>query len=259
MGRIPGKRWVLLGFFLFMGICTVVSRVYDSVTVPKVQTASAKRKTVETVAEGTGTVMVKEKEGYPVKAGLRIGKVLVEPGSEVEAGETLFSYDGESMAEKRDGILSEIRQIDLDMEREQISRESYSGMTRAEAARWELAMAQRELEEGQAEYDETLAEHYREIERLKYKYEDSLKMTEEELWLQQERDWESARQNLEAARNSRDRELRAAQRIVEDLEEQLNTAEDEETVKKLERNLKRAKEDMEDLRISWEEQGIYFF
>ena len=254
MGRIPGKRWVLLGFFLFMGICTVVSRVYDSVTVPKVQTASAKRKTVETVAEGTGTVMVKEKEGYPVKAGLRIGKVLVEPGSEVEAGETLFSYDGESMAEKRDGILSEIRQIDLDMEREQISRESYSGMTRAEAARWELAMAQRELEEGQAEYDETLAEHYREIERLKYKYEDSLKMTEEELWLQQERDWESARQNLEAARNSRDRELRAAQRIVEDLEEQLNTAEDEETVKKLERNLKRAKEDMEDLRISWEEQ-----
>lgn len=254
IGRIPAKRWGLLGFFLFMGACTVISRVYDSITVPKVMTAAARRKAVETVVEGMGTVTVKEKERYLAEAGLRIGQVFVEPGSEVEAGEALFSYDGESMAEKRDVILREIEQLDLEMEREQISQETYSGMTQAEGAQWELFMAQRELEEGQAEYDEILAEHYREMERLKNNYEDGLKLTEEELWLQQEQDWEAARQNLDAAENARDRELRAARRNIEDLEEQLAGAEDEETVRKLERNLKRAKEDMEDLRISWEDQ-----
>ena len=254
IGRLSARRWVLLLFFLFMAACTVISRIYDSITVPKVQTTTAKRKTVETVVEGTGTVTVKEKAGYLAEAGLRIGQVFVEPGSQVARGEALFAYDGDSMAKKRDDILKEIEQLDMDMEKERISQESYVGMTQAEGAQWELDMAVRELQEGQEKYEEALADYEKELQRLKDDYEDSLSLTEEELWLQQIRDWELARQNLDSAKENRDRELRAAQRNVEDLEEQIALAEDEETARRLERNLKRAKEDMEDLRRSWETQ-----
>ena len=93
----------------------MISRIYDSMTVPKVQTTTAKRKTVETVVEGTGTVVVKEKAGYLAGAGLRIGQVFVEPGSQVAKGEALFSYDGESMVQKRDEILRDMEQLDLDI------------------------------------------------------------------------------------------------------------------------------------------------
>lgn len=253
-GKMPGRRWGLLLFFAFMAVCTVISRVYDSVTVPKVMTTTAKRKVVETLVEGVGTVKVKEKTRYPVEPGLRVGRVFVMPGSEVAKGDVLFSYDGESMAERRDQVLREMEQLDLDIEKEQISQESYLGMTQAEGAQWELDMALGELEEGQREYDALLAEHEEELQRLKDDYEDSLSLTEEELWMQQVRDWEAARQNLDTAKASRDRELRAAQRTIEDLEEQIDLAGDEETARKLERDLKRAKEDMEDLRKSWEAQ-----
>ncbi len=251
---IPARRWALLGFFLFMGVFTAVSRVYDSVTVPKVQTTVTKRKSVETVAEGTGTVKVKEKSFYRAQAGLRIGQVMVLPGSQVEEGDILFSYDSQSMADKREDILRQLEQIDLDIEKEHISQETYSRLTQAEGARWELAMAQRELEEGQAEYDKAVEEHNKELERLKNQYEDSLSLTEEELWEQQIRDWEAARNSLDAAKSARDRELRAARRTIEDLEEQLDGAESEEEARKLERSLKRAREDLEDLRASWEDQ-----
>ena len=52
------RRRLLAGFFLFMLGCTVASRIYDSVTVPKVTTSPARRKAVETRVEGTGTVKI---------------------------------------------------------------------------------------------------------------------------------------------------------------------------------------------------------
>ena len=60
-GKISAKRWILLFFFLFMMACTIISRIYDTVTVPKVLTTTAKRKNVETLIEGKGTVKEKGK------------------------------------------------------------------------------------------------------------------------------------------------------------------------------------------------------
>ncbi len=255
-GKISEKRWILLFFFLFMMACTIISRIYDTVTVPKVLTTTAKRKNVETLIEGKGTVKEKEKVYYTISSGLRVAKVTVEPGCEVQEGDILFCYDAQDMAEKKEKLQQELEQIILNIEKEQISQESYSGMTEAEKAQWELILAERELEQGQREYDETLEELDRELERLRNDYEDQMSLTEEELWLQQERDWEAARQNLDTARNSKNQELRAAQRKIEDLEEQLESTseQDEETIQKLERDIKRAREDMGDLKESWEDR-----
>ena len=70
--------------------CTVISRVYDSVTVPKVRTSVAKRKGVETRVEGTGTVTVKEKQFCSVYPQLRVKQTAVIPGSEVKRGGHAF-------------------------------------------------------------------------------------------------------------------------------------------------------------------------
>ena len=253
------RRWMLVGFFLFMVLCTVASRVYDSVTVPKVLTTSAKQKSVEVTAEGQGTVKAKARKIYPVYGGLRVGQMEVLPGSQVQEGDCLFWYDGTSMAEKREELLRELEQLDLDLEKEQISQESYIGLTQTEAAQWELELALRELAQGQTEFEEIFADYNEEVARIHKEYEDSMDLTEEELWRQQEKEWEEARQNLLAAKNSRDQELLAAERKIEDLEEELDliSDEDENTVKKLEKQLERAREDLEDLRNFWEDRVDY--
>ena len=220
------RRWMLVGFFLFMVLCTVASRVYDSVTVPKVLTTSAKQKSVEVTAEGQGTVKAKARKIYPVYGGLRVGQMEVLPGSQVQEGDCLFWYDGTSMAEKREELLRELEQLDLDLEKEQISQESYIGLTQTEAAQWELELALRELAQGQTEFEEIFADYNEEVARIHKEYEDSMDLTEEELWRQQEKEWEEARQNLLAAKNSRDQELLAAERKIEDLEEELDLISD---------------------------------
>ena len=70
-------RMILIGFFLFMLIGTLASRIYDSLTVPKVLTAYAKRKSVETVISGTGTVKEQETVLCDIFPGLKVESVSV--------------------------------------------------------------------------------------------------------------------------------------------------------------------------------------
>ncbi len=246
----------MTAFFLFMVTCTVISRIYDSVTVPKVTTASAKRKSVETRAEGTGTVKVKEKRFCPIWPGLRVMRTAVIPGSQVEEGDPLFWYEMDSILERREELLRELEKIGLNIEKEEISQGTIAGMTQTEAAQWELNLAFRELEEEQAEYEEALTLHQEELERLRFRYEDGLNLAEEELWQQQERDQENARQELENVKASKEEALRAQQRKIEDLEDELSclSEEEEESRSRLKRQLTRAREDLESMADSWEER-----
>lgn len=255
-GTKLAKRWLLAAFFLFMLICTVVSRIYDSVTVPKVITTSAKRKTVGTYIEGTGTVKVKEKEFCRILPGLMVKQVMVIPGSQVKEGDILFWYDGESILKSVEEIQKELEKIDLSMEKEQISQENYQGLTQTETALWELSLAQRELEEGQAEFNEIAVDHGEELRRLEEEYKRGLDLAEEELWQQQERDWESASSQLDTVRNSREEALKEQEWKIEDLEEELNNLSQEEESKKttLEKELRRARQDLEDMEESWKDQ-----
>lgn len=254
--QIPVKRWLLSGFFLFMLLCTGISRIYDSVTVPKVKTSTAKRKTVETVVEGSGTVKVKEKRIYPVFSGIRLAQTVVMPGSEVKEGDLLFQYDLDSIREKKEGLLEELEQMEIRIKKEQIALEKYSGMSQTELAQWELDLARRELGEGQAEMEEEWKKHDQELERLEQEYEEGMARINDDLWQQQDRNWEQAEQELERIKNSRDREIRAAERNVEGLVEELDllAEEDMEGRRKLERELQGAREDLEVLRGSWKEQ-----
>ncbi len=250
----PAGRRLLYGFFLFMAAGTVISRVHDSLTVPRVLTTTAKQKAVETLVEGRGTVKEKDCSICPVVPGLRIGGTAVEPGSQVEAGQVLFWYEPESLEEARAAVEQELEQIRLNIRREEISQEASGSVTQEELAARELELAQRALSEGELEYAGDQAECQQELERLEQDYQNDRERLEDELARQQDQSINSALLGLDTARNSRNRELRAARRKVEDLEEELGQVpeEDEARRQRLARDLQRAKEDLADVEDSWE-------
>lgn len=264
MSREKGKglggvyRRCLVGFFGIMVGCTLISRVYDSIVVPKVVCERMREKAVETVIEGTGSVRETDRAFCQVVPGLRILSVRVEPGSEIKEGQVLFIYDLKGLEERLEDLEGELRRLRLDLEEERISGEIYPQVSETELAEWELFMTQRMLEEGQQEYEEKLAEHEKELERLKDEYERRKNMTREELWLLQDQEEEAARQELSSARNSRDSSLREARRRVEDLEEKLTDMREgeweEKELARAERELSRAREDLEALEEEWEDR-----
>lgn len=251
-------RMLLAGYFLLMLSCTILSRIYDSVTVPKVITARAKQKTVETRITGTGTIREQETFFTPVIPGLRVLTVAAEPGRQVKRGEELFCYEEASMAEQRERLKQERTKLCLDLQKEEISGEEYPAVTESELADWELAMAERELGEGREEWERKNQEAEEERERLRKEYERKRTMTREELWEQQNQEEESARQELSSTKNSRNSALRKARRTVEDRERELEELENsnagESELARKQKELARAREDLEDLEEEWEVQ-----
>lgn len=254
--KIGIYRRLFACFFLAMAGCTIISRVYDSVTVPKVRTAWMKEKAVESVITGTGTVKEREVFFVGVYPGLRVASVSVAPGKQVEEGDELFCYAFDSMEEKRQELEDERKKLGLDLQKESVSGETYGQVTESELAAWELSMAERELMEGRQEYEERMVAHKEEMERLFQDYERKKAMTKNELWEEQMRQEEAARQQLNLAENSRDSSLKDARRKVQDLEEELEEMKEgeyaeTETARK-ERELARAREDLEDLEDEWD-------
>ncbi len=247
-------RVLLAGFFLFMMFCTVASRIYDSVTVPRVLTSYATKKAVQTVVTGSGTVKEQETAFCSVYPGLRVESVAVTEGSRVKAGDELFRFQMASVSRKKEELERELQKLRLNLESEQISAETYSQVSQSELAARELSLAQRELAEGQQEYEEKRLEHEDKMNQLWWDFEDRQQLTEEELMRQQGQQIDAVHSEIRSARLARDQALREAERKTEDLQAQLERTEDETARENLEKQLARAQEDLEDLEAEWEVQ-----
>lgn len=251
-------RRLFVGFFAAMLFCTVVSRIYDSVTVPKVETEHIRQKPVDTVILGTGTIRERETNFVEIDPGIRVESVPVIPGTAVKAGDMIFAYQLESLLEKKEDAARELEKLQLDLEAQQVSSEVYPNVSQSELAAFEVQMAERELAKGQLEYQEAQAEHDAELARLKEDYDKKSVMTQDELWEQQNQQYEAARRSLAQSRRSRDAEVRTATRKVDDLEKEIEKLAEEgnheEEIKQLERELERARDDLDELIDSWDEQ-----
>lgn len=251
-------RGCLAGFFLAMVLSTLISRIYDSITVPKVVCQRMKEKAVENVIEGTGVVRETNRFFCTVVPGLRVASVTVKPGSHVKEGEVLFSYDLAFLEKKKEALDRELEGLRLELEREKISGEVYPQVTELNLAERELKMALERLEKGQQEYDQKEREYGEELERLKSEYEKKQAMTREELWLSKDQEEEAVRQELSSAKSSRNAALREAARRVEDLEERLAEMRegdyDEGEIARTARELERAREDQLALEEDWEDR-----
>lgn len=223
----------LTGFFLAMALCTLISRAWDSVMVPKVVCQRMKEKNVENVIEGTGVVRETDRFFCRIVSGLGVKAVKVEPGSLVEEGDVLFVYNEESLRERQTALREELERLYLDLEGEEITGQIISQVTETELAD-------------------------KEMERLKTEYERKQTLTREELRLSQDQEEEAMRQELSSAKNSRNAALKEARRKVDDLEEKLEEMKEgeygERDLARAERDLERAREDLDALEEDWEDR-----
>ena len=221
------RKWyrrILIGFFLFMLAGTLVSRIYDSMTVPKVLTAYSKRKSVETMISGTGTVKERETVLCDIFPGLKVESVSVAAGSEVKTGDELFHFQMESVLEQQAELEGELERAKLNLERLDIASETYASVTQAELAQRELMLAQQALAEGQEEYDEKWAEHFVNKKNLEEEYRKNKALSDDELLLSQEQQLASAEKELRNAKSSRDGQLQEAQQEIDELKAKIEAA-----------------------------------
>ncbi|WMJ89938.1 biotin/lipoyl-binding protein [Anaerocolumna sp. MB42-C2] len=106
-------RRLLLGFFILMAFFTVVSRAAASVMVAKVEVAAAKEGELTFEISGTGTIKENAQKYISLSDGLKIGKVSIEKGKQVEKGDLLFQYDLKSLLKKKAALEKELKKLQL--------------------------------------------------------------------------------------------------------------------------------------------------
>ncbi len=274
MERRRVYRRLLAGFFMAMAGFTLLSRIYDSRVVPKVHVVYVQSKKVRTVIEGSGQVKAAEAVFCPVEPDLLIQSVAALRGSQVEAGDVLFCYDGESLRKEREVRRRAWEKAELAIAKEQLDGQGIStgdgeggwrdgalraetGPTQGELAAQEAAFAARALEEGQAEYEAARIACEEKKQALKEAYAYKEELTREELLRAVEQELASGQRTLDGAENSREEVIREAQRKVEDLEEELLRLEeggDERAIQQAIGRLDRAREDVRAVREQWDLQ-----
>lgn len=124
------KRKIIAWFFVFLGamwLCTVISKSIYASKLPIVSTESIENKYVEHTVSVDGIVVAGEKNPVTALAGLRVEKLMVQVGDQVEEGDILFTIDMEDLAsimeEKQTAIAKIQKQVDTILANEELARQ----------------------------------------------------------------------------------------------------------------------------------------
>lgn len=124
------KRKIIAWFFVFLGamwLCTVISKSIYASKLPIVSTESIENKYVEHTVSVDGIVVAGEKNPVTVLAGLRVEKLMVQVGDQVEEGDILFTIDMEDLAsimeEKQTAVSKIQKQVDTILANEELARQ----------------------------------------------------------------------------------------------------------------------------------------
>lgn len=116
------KKKIVTGFLVFlaaMWLCTVISKSIYASRLPIVSTESIESKYVEHVVKVDGIVVAGEKNPVTALGGLRVERLAVQVGDQVEEGDVLFAIDLEDLAsimeEKQNAIARIQTQVDLSL------------------------------------------------------------------------------------------------------------------------------------------------
>lgn len=186
--------WFLVGMIVF----GVISRAADSIRIPLVDVAVLAKGSLEYQFYGDGTVSGETFKSIPVEAGLKISKVLVKPGDDVEKGDVLFSYD-------KDGMQELLQKAKRTYESAKIAyqKTGVKAKTSKRSAQKEMdALEQQEQEEA--------------YEQAKQRFEDK----KTELLEEREKVLKEAEEALEKAEAQAEEEERQAKRNTQDAKEQ---------------------------------------
>ena len=124
------KRKIIAWFFVFLGamwLCTVISKSIYASKLPIVSTESIENKYVEHTVSVDGIVVAGEKNPVTALAGLRVEKLMVQVGDQVEEGDILFTIDMEDLAsimeEKQTAVSKIQKQVDTILANEELARQ----------------------------------------------------------------------------------------------------------------------------------------
>lgn len=100
----------LIVFLILMIGCTILSRVADSMTIPRVKVDNIKSKTIIDNLTAQGRVIKNREEKISVVEGLKINHVNISEGSVIKSGDVLAELDVEDLQKKVGEIKKNINQ-----------------------------------------------------------------------------------------------------------------------------------------------------
>lgn len=89
------KKWMtgFAVFFVFMWVCTIVSKSIYVAGLARVTTVTPEKKYIEHIVEADGIVVAGRQQAVNTVSGLRVAALSVQEGDRVEKGDLLFSLD----------------------------------------------------------------------------------------------------------------------------------------------------------------------
>ena len=209
--------YLMIGFFAFMLVCTIISRVSYSFTTAHVSVASMAGKTLMNRAELEGIIYASSEKGISLPDGLKVVSVYAGKGKSVEKGEALIEFDVPAAEERIKKLEEEIRILNLKLD---ISSNNGGN---------DVIEAQRTLEDAQKAYERIAAKYARAEMRLKEDYtrlEETLADAEKNLINKAEALVKEARENLQNVREDAEDAIRAAEQALDEESENLDDSED---------------------------------
>ena len=209
--------YLMIGFFTFMLVCTIISRVSYSFTTAHVSVASMAGKTLMNRAELEGIIYASSEKGISLPDGLKAVSVNAGKGKSVEKGEALIEFDVPAAEERIKKLEEEIRILNLKLD---ISSNNGGN---------DVIEAQRTLEDAQKAYERIAAKYARAEMRLKEDYtklEETLADAEKNLINKAEALVKEARENLDITREDAEDAIRAAEQALDEESENLDDSED---------------------------------
>ena len=209
--------YLMIGFFTFMLVCTIISRVSYSFTTAHVSVASMAGKTLMNRAELEGIIYASSEKGISLPDGLKVVSVYAGKGKSVEKGEALIEFDVPAAEERIKKLEEEIRILNLKLD---ISSNNGGN---------DVIEAQRTLEDAKKAYERIAAKYARAEMRLKEDYtklEETLADAEKNLINKAEALVKEARENLQNVREDAEDAIRAAEQALDEESENLDDSED---------------------------------
>ena len=209
--------YLMIGFFTFMLVCTIISRVSYSFTTAHVSVASMAGKTLMNRVELEGIIHASAEKGISLPDGLKAVSVYAGKGKSVEKGEALIEFDVPAVEERIKKLEEEIRILNLKLD---ISSNNGGN---------DVIEAQRTLEDAKKAYERIAAKYARAEMRLKEDYtklEETLADAEKILINKAEALVKEARENLQNVREDAEDAIRAAEQALDEESENLDDSED---------------------------------
>ena len=209
--------YLMIGFFAFMLVCTIISRVSYSFTTAHVSVASMAGKTLMNRVELEGIIHASAEKGISLPDGLKAVSVNAGKGKSVEKGEALIEFDVPAAEERIKKLEEEIRILNLKLD---ISSNNGGN---------DVIEAQRTLEDAKKAYERIAAKYARAEMRLKEDYtklEETLADAEKNLINKAEALVKEARENLQNVREDAEDAIRAAEQALDEESENLDDSED---------------------------------